>query len=767
MKRILNEFEFDPEQLNTVKKLAEESGLCVETVKILYGRGIRDTESIKRFLHPSKSHFISPLKMQGMKEAVELINRARDEQWSVVVYGDYDADGICASTIMYNALKEYGVNVYVCVPERRDGYGLSEKNIDALFEEYCPELFITVDCGISCAEQVKYIQEQGADVIVTDHHELPENLPECICINPKFNDGYPYDNLCGAGVAFKVACALLGEDAYKYLDFATIATIADSVPLTGENRDIVSEGLKIINGNPAQCYANFLGKDGEINSTNIAFSIAPKINAAGRMGDAKSALSLFNAEDGKEIFELSAKLTEYNIERQKYCDEMYLSAKQMLAARGEIGNIIMLWNENWNTGFVGIVAARLAEEFCRPAILFVRGGEMLKGSARSIESINIFEALRACSAYITEFGGHAQAAGVNITVENFEKLYEALNEYLARHYTSSEFAPTVFINGKLSGEYSAKFAHELNMLEPFGVGNKRPLFMLEEGALAIRPTRAGSPHLSLKSDKIELMYFGGAKYSRLLESPAPKKFIFEYNVSSFRGKEYVKGFVRDLICDNDAGESVRDEFAMQYIDALSYPQSAKSVNDVTEEEIERLMTAGGFGTVFIGYDYAAARRFKGSENIDFELFPTVLKGCETKILLAPDHEIDLSGYKRVIFLDNTLGVRIPAVSGRTVEMYRGASVPAPVKRLSCKREDLLGIYAVISANAANIAGTTVTEIAEGGKSGYSKVQTQFALKVFEQLGLIRFDEGHIRVMRGVKSKLENSEIYRIISSITV
>ncbi len=370
-----------------------------------------------------------------------------------------------------------------------------------------------MDCGISCAEEVEYLKELGAEVIVTDHHELPDKLPDCICINPKFNDGYIYDNLCGAGVAFKVGCALNGEKAYKYLDFAAIATIADSVPLTGENRDIVFAGLKIINSSPSPCYSQFLSKHDVVTAQTIAFTLAPKINAAGRMGDAKAALTLFNESDENKIFDLSAKLTAYNLERQKYCDKLYLSAKQMIKSSDKIGKIILLCNENWNSGFVGIVAARLADEYLRPVILFVKNGDMLKGSARSIDSVNVFEALKACGQYISEFGGHSQAAGVNVTADNFDNLYNALENYMTERYTAEDFIPTVYINGLLTNEYSLKLVKELEMLEPCGVGNRRPMFMTEENSLNVRQLKPESPHLVIKNPKIELMFFGGFKYN--------------------------------------------------------------------------------------------------------------------------------------------------------------------------------------------------------------------------------------------------------------
>lgn len=199
MKRILPEFQFNSSQLEQIKTLASSCGLTQTAAAILFGRGVDTAEKAEAFMHPSRAHFISPFKMQGMSEACNLIRRARDEEWDVLVYGDYDADGVCAATIMGGALKDFGVNVQVYVPERKSGYGVTVAAIDEIFEDYFPQLVITVDCGISNAEEVEYLKDSGCEVIVTDHHELPENIPDCICINPKFADGYPYDNLCGRG----------------------------------------------------------------------------------------------------------------------------------------------------------------------------------------------------------------------------------------------------------------------------------------------------------------------------------------------------------------------------------------------------------------------------------------------------------------------------------------------------------------------------------------------------------------------------------------
>lgn len=764
MRKLLPEYEYSPEQLNIIENLARKTGLCSDTVKILYGRGIDTHEKISLFLHPGRAHFISPFKMRGMREATELLTRARNEQWAVVVYGDYDADGVCASTIMRNVLCDFGINAIVYVPERRNGYGLNTAAIDEIFEEYFPQLFITVDCGISNAQEVEYIKEQGAEVIVTDHHELPDVLPDCICINPKFDDEYPYDNLCGAGVAFKVGCALNGEDAYRYLDFAAIATVADSVPLIGENRDIVSEGLKIINSSPKKCYSGFLNKSGEpVTAHALAFSIAPKINAAGRMGDANAALRLFCEQDEKVIFELSVQLTAYNAERQKCCDELYLSAKRKLAQSGANGRVIMLWDDSWNAGFVGIVAARLAEEYARPTLLFVKNGELLKGSARSVESVNIFEALKSCEHLIAEFGGHSQAAGINITENNFPLIEEALNAYMYANYPVEAFTPTLYISGELTGAASAKFAKELEMLEPFGVGFKRPLFTLAAGACSTRPVKAASSHLSVKCREIELMFFSGARFEKIIESPVPKQFVFEYNVSTFKGREYVKGFIRDVIYDKDGASSAHSQIALNNISNAALPVVDCDVRYVSVADIEAMMNDGSeYGTLYICNDFSSLERYKSVKNLGVNVFTLSAKNLSNVVLVSPQPECDLSGFTRVVFLDRPASISLPTLSGKRVYVCSEIGGAAFLEALSCERAQLLATFKAVSANAPLLEGSSAEEVADKNRLGTSAAQALFALKVFEQLNLISFASGRLTVFKGIKTELDNSPLYSLV-----
>lgn len=772
MKKLIPEYDFDQEQLNKISELSARLSLTPSAVKILYARGIDSEKKIKKFLSPGADNFLSPFLMSGMKEATEMLKLARDEGWRVAVFGDYDADGICASAVMYNALKDFGIEPYVYVPERADGYGLSVNAIDKILDEYFPDLFITVDCGISNAEQVRYLQEQGVYVIVSDHHELPEKIPECICINPKFDDDYPYDNLCGAGVAFKIAVALNGESAYKYLDYAALATVADSVPLTGENRDIVAEGLKLINEKPRSSFSCLIGKnDNEINAQTLAFTVAPRINAAGRMGDANAALSLFLTETQSEVFSLSAKLCEYNIERQKRCDMLYESAKEKLKKRGAYGNVIMLYDENWNSGFVGIVAARLAEEYCRPAILFVKNKESLKGSARSIESINIFDALRNCDEYIDEFGGHSQAAGVNISEKNFPLLEDALNKYIGDTYSPEDFIPKIVISEEITSPFSAKFARELNMLEPYGVGFKKPMFSMKAGACQAREIKPHSPHIIIKSEYIDLMYFGGIKQLKLLESDIEKEIIFECNLSKFKGKEYIKGFVRDVVYDAMSGNNVSAGIFANTISRLGCKMPRITPNYLSFEEtsdfIKNRVKECAYGLCLIASSRKVLKRFGDLRVKNIDLFTPSAKNVANTVLISPYPDTDLSAFNCIVFLDQPTDFNIACLDGKEIYVNKDfCGYGGFVERINTDRTYLLGIFSAVRKEAGKLSGRNCEETARLSPwLGFDVYELTFALSVFEQLGLLSYSGGKIEIYRGVKADLNDSSIYTGISKL--
>ncbi|MBR2968843.1 MAG: single-stranded-DNA-specific exonuclease RecJ [Clostridia bacterium] len=758
------------EQLNIVKSLAERSGVSFETAKILYSRGIDTVAKVKRFLAPGKQHFLSPMLFKGMAEAVERITAARDMGETVVIYGDYDADGVCATAILYYALKEFGIEANTVIPERADGYGLSEKLIDEVMEQYNPDLIITVDCGISGYREVEYIQDLGVDIIVTDHHELPEILPQCITVNCKFRDQeYEFDSLCGAGVAFKLATALIGKKAERYLDFAALATVADSMPLIDENRDIVVEGTRLIRSANARTAFKALieaAKVREITSTALAYSLAPRINAAGRMGDAASALRLFLSDTPSEIFDLAALLNKYNIERQVECDALYASAKSKLLEKGADKRVIVLEDSEWKNGLVGIVAAKLVEEFTRPVIMFVNKDGVLHGSARSVEEINILDAIIQNKEFLEEFGGHSQAAGVTVRIENLNAFEEGLNKYISERYGDEVFVPKQEIEDYIEDEFSISFARELARLEPFGTGNKKPLFALEVDRINPAPLKDGSPHVSFKTDHIDMIYFGGAQYEKLLRAPVKKTLVFEPNLSSFGGREslrgYVKNFEVEVVKSRDLG---LDVFAKN-LRNLRKTGGGDTAEYLTSLEIAAVIEEAlscPYGTLFVVSTLKTLEYYPRLKHLPVHLNEPRYKNLSNCIVLALTGG-DISGFKRVVFLDNPL-YEAKRIKGKEVCVNADVSVRDMLPSVDATREGVGAVFTLLRSRDG-FKATCSFDLYAGGiaeAAQISRYQLIFAAEVLEELGIIRYENGRMRYDKTVKSDLASSKIYSNIS----
>ena len=762
MKKLVHEFEFTPAQREEVAACAAALHITRTTAGILYARGMTTAEAMRAFLQPGAQHFLSPFLMKGMKEAAALLRQAKEEGWRVALFGDYDADGIGALSVLSRALQRFGIEPYLYVPERSEGYGMSIAALDKIFDEFMPDLIVTVDCGISCAAEVAYAQEQGAYVIVTDHHELPDVLPDCIVVNPKLEDDYPYDNLCGAGVAFKLATALLGEDACDLVDFAALSTVADSVPLLGENRDIVAEGLRRIERHPRPAFSALLGKTNEVTAQTLAFTVAPRINAAGRMGDARAALALFTTENEEAIAALAEKLNLYNTERQHACDELYAQAVAQIRREGAFSPVVMLAAEHWNAGFVGIVAARIAEEFSRPALLFVRHGDMMRGSARSVEGVNIFEALKACSEHIEEFGGHAQAAGVNVRADKFEDLKRALGAYISAHYSRDDLAAKLYVVGE--GEDHVRVAHELARLEPFGIGNRRPLFTMEAGELQAEPVKPLSPHLSLHAGGLDLMYFGGAKDAKFLRSALKKTLVYEYNLSVFRGREYLKGFVRAVL-PAGGGEAEAESFENALLSLRGAPVCGTDTARELDAFLAERRSACAYGLCAVCYDVHTLTAFPAAEGLPVDVFRLSSGNCEDTVLLSPDPGSDLSGFSDVVFLDMPPANALRTGSAR-VRVNREMSGREALYALPTERERLLAVFAALRANAARVTGESYAQAAKSCKAlGFPTEEFIFALAVFEELGLVSLKGGRLEVYRGKKTELAASSLYRAVCAL--
>lgn len=762
MKEIIYNQVFSDEQLNIIRKNAVSAGILFDTAKLLYSRGMDTPEKIKTFLNPGKRNFLSPFLLSGMKEAVQRIEQAKEYGELVLVYGDYDADGISATTILYKALTEYGVRAIPTIPNREDGYGLNTSIIEKIAEEEVIDLIITVDCGISNKAEVEEIKELGIDVIVTDHHEIPDELPDTLCINPKLDSGKTFDGLCGAGVAFKLAQAILGDRAFKYLDFVALATVADSMELISENRDIVFEGLKLFSaGRIRPAFSALLSSSNskDVTAQTLAFSIAPRINAAGRMGDAGCALKLFLSEDLNEIYDLSVKLNEYNLERQAECDKLYKQAKQKLSDKGATKNIITVADENWKTGFVGIVAARLAEEYSRPVIIFAGLDGILKGSARSIDGINIFEAISSAKDILEEFGGHSQAAGVAIKKENFAEFEARLDDYLAKHYKKEVFIPKITAEMEVDGEFSMKFARELELLEPYGVGNRKPLFVTTVNSVNATPLKPNSLHVTFKTKALDMLKFGGVDLIELLEAPINKKVVFEVNLSTYARQVYIKGYVKDVLPLVDDSQNTRLIMFEKSLDAI-LSDDYNEIDELSIEEINARISSkiNRYATAYILNDLNNLKYYPTLINEQKGIFKPTEKNLLDIVLLAPVSGDVVQDFERVVYLDKPISF-LSHSEGQSVIVASNPPANSVIDRIDVSRAGMADAFVKIK-NLVNKRYVSSVRLFVDNEPDIDPYQFIFALAVFNELNIFSAVGGVLKCDNRIKRDLMTSEIYQ-------
>ena len=466
-----------------IARVMQENSISETLASLLLGRGLSSFEEIHDFMHPSLEHMHDPFLLPDMKSAVLRIRRAIAEKEPVCIYGDYDADGVCATAILLQYLLNCGAIVSPFLPSRhQEGYGMNQDAVVRLSQQGI-RLIITVDNGIAAIKETALCSSLGMDVIVTDHHQCPSVLPECIAVvNPHRQDSnYPNRYLCGAGVALKLVQALGGRKAIEnYLPLAALATVADVVELKGENRAIVAVGMKGIEGHTGlSALLSVSGSTGQtVTSGMLAFRLAPRINAAGRMGDATRALSLLIETDAAQARSLALTLNDENERRQAEEQRMLREAREMLSGK-DVARMraILLFSPDWNPGVTGIVAAKLVEEYYRPVLLFHQQGQVLTGSCRSIPGVHLYECLKEFSDRFIRYGGHAQAAGVTMRLSAFELFVTEFDAYLRGHIPPCDYIPAAKYElcmplNKLSQQEISGF----QALAPYGEGNPQPVF---------------------------------------------------------------------------------------------------------------------------------------------------------------------------------------------------------------------------------------------------------------------------------------------------
>jgi single-stranded-DNA-specific exonuclease len=475
----------------TVQNLAKLLKVPKSLVKVLLARNFNDYESANKFLYPSLKDLYDPFLMVEMEKTVDRIVKAKENNEIIWVHGDYDADGTSSVAMLTDFLRSIGCKVNYYIPDRfTEGFGLSENSISKA-KKVGASLIISVDVGITAYEQAQYAKKLGVDLIIVDHHEPNENIPEAFSILDPLLPGcpYPFKNLSASGVAFKLIQAIgqklnLGDTIFSYLDLVAIASISDMVPLVDENRVFVHYGVKQINENPRPgirglLYCTGLEK-GEVLSTNIVYAMAPLINAAGRLGDANRSVDMLIQKDVNMAFRIAQELEEENRKRrlldQQVFDESIPMAEEML--RFNKHRSLVLHNNTWHAGVIGIVASRLVDRFKVPTILLTTIDGMAKGSARSTNNFDIYAALKANSNFLIEFGGHRHAAGLTLKIEDVPEFRKKIDEIARQKITDEMLQPEITIDEELSfNELSPLVINSLNMLAPFGFANERPLFV--------------------------------------------------------------------------------------------------------------------------------------------------------------------------------------------------------------------------------------------------------------------------------------------------
>ena len=466
-----------------IARVSKENDISLLLAELLLSRGLQTYDEIQSFLTPTLEQLHDPFLLPDMHKAVARIMLAIKRKEQICVLGDYDVDGVCATAILYQYLCSVGAKATVYLPSRfTDGYGMNENSVRSLFDQGI-KLIITVDNGISSLKEIALCNELGLSVIVTDHHQPSGILPVCEgVVNPKIAcSEYPNQNLCGAGVSFKLVQALGGlEAAEPYLGLSALATVADVVELKGENRVIAALGLGTLakhTGISALLEVSGSSKE-QVTEDVAAFRLAPRLNAAGRMGHPNDAFKLLLESDAAKARSLALLLNDYNVKRQEEEHRITQAAKDMLAARDVAAmHAIILFSSDWNRGVIGIVASKLAETYNRPVLLFHKKGELLTGSSRSIPGINIFECLQAFQGMFERFGGHAQAAGLTIAYDKFNLFAQEFDNYLKNNISPLVFRPTMLYEMELPfGALSTSVISEISRLAPFGEGNPQPVF---------------------------------------------------------------------------------------------------------------------------------------------------------------------------------------------------------------------------------------------------------------------------------------------------
>ena len=507
-----------PADAEKAARLATELGIDRVLADLLVQRGVETFEQARSFFRPRLEDLYDPFLMKDMDKAVERLHQAITGGEKILVYGDYDVDGTTAVAQVYSFVKQFTSKVSFYIPDRYDeGYGLSYKALDWAADNGI-NLVITLDCGIKAIEKVEYARTKGIDIIICDHHLPEDQLPQAVAVlDPKREDcNYPFDDLCGCGVGFKLAQGYVQQYGLDktlldpLLDLQVVSIASDLVSMTGENRILAHFGLKRLNENPRKGLLAMINlsklEPGHIGIDDIVFKIGPRINAAGRMESGRLAVELLTATDDRTAFNIGEQINDNNNERKSIDREITQEALEMVTNGKALAkdNVTIVYNPTWNKGVVGIVASRLVEAYYKPTVVLTKSNGFVTGSARSVQGFDLYASIESCADLLENFGGHMYAAGLTMKEENVEEFCRRMDSFVANNITREELTPIVEIDARLDfSQITPKFTRILKQFQPFGPGNTNPVFMTEDVYDAGNGRKVGAGGVHLKLDLMQ------------------------------------------------------------------------------------------------------------------------------------------------------------------------------------------------------------------------------------------------------------------------
>lgn len=737
----------------------------------------------QQYLNPSLSCLRDAKKFKNIDLAVQKIKQAINENKRILVYGDYDSDGICASTILYLHLKKLGADVNVFIPNRfENGYGISVDAIEIILEDFQPDLIVTVDLGITAVEEVEIIKQEGVDIIITDHHLPLAEVPDCIIIDPKYdNEDYGFEGLCGAGVAYKLVEAISGKtQANKYLDIAAIATVGDIVPLVDENRVIAKFGIDKINNGECLESIKFIKEKLEIEkltSTDISFKIVPRLNSSGRMDNAIKVFNFLIQTDKKALEETYLEIETDNNLRLATIEKSNKIVDKLLL-KNNFNEPSILINGDFHEGTVGIVASRIVHDYNKPTIIFAKTENgTLKGSGRSIDAIDLHKIIATMQDKLINFGGHKMAVGLEIEEETFDSFKEELNKKILEISSSDDF----LIKEKVADieltedDLDGSFAKQLELLEPFGEGNEKPKLAISQAKMNVQPISEKTfKHYKCFTNKNNaIVCFNFYRESLICKTDFEKKLFIDLSTNYFRGKEQRVCYAKSLeitkpVFSDDISEDFLSAIYNLYYSTFDFNNKEKyHLIDDVKNVIKQKFAESSYGTIVVcstKEDYQIISNLGLEKYFNFEPY----KNSQNVVVVSPRQLYNLKdtqGYKNIIFLhkyfDNehlfysqSLDVYEPSiVSSKPIELSGDRMIFASCYKLlnsfaGLKANDVIDLCTKLEIKAPNLTAS----------------QILFCICVFMELNFIEFDDilNNITIQKSKKTEITSSLFYKTI-----